>query len=83
MSQAATAKSVLVMPGSLVNGNLTYYEFIVKTTNFLVEGDNILITLPDTMFFSENSTCVGRSVNIRVNQICKPSVDLSTMNMTL
>lgn len=35
MSKAATAKAVLVMPGSFVNGNLTYYEFLVTTTNYL------------------------------------------------
>jgi len=38
MSQPAKAKKILINPGSLVNGNITYYDFTVQSTNYLKEG---------------------------------------------
>ena len=59
------------------NGNVTNYEFLVQTTNYVSTGDLIYISLPDGASFSEDSTCVGRSNNLEATLDCTVSVDLS------
>lgn len=83
MSTAATPKLVQITRGSEQNGNVTWYEFTVQTTNYLVEGDQVVIEMPYPIFFSENSECFGRSTNLRNVQDCEVSVDLSKIVINL
>ena len=83
MSGAATPGYFNFKRESPTNGNITWYEFTVKTTNYLVSGDKIYLDLPFPTYYSEDTKCVGRTSNL-VNELnCKVSVDLSRIVMTL
>ena len=83
MSGAATPGFFKYKRGSDTNGNLTWYEFHVKTTNYLVSGDRVRIELPFPVFFSEDSACIGRTANLDNLLFCRVSVDLSRITMEL
>jgi len=67
MNNAAEPQRVDIVRGSSKNGALTDYNITVTPTNFLVEGDVLIIELPDPVFFSEDSVCIGRTSNLRLN----------------
>jgi hypothetical protein len=50
-----------------MNGVVTDYNFTVTPTNFLVEGDVIILELPSPTFFSEDTVCIGLTSNLRLN----------------
>lgn len=83
MSGAANPGLFKYKRGSDTNGNITWYEFHVQTTNYLVTGDRVRIELPYPTFFSESSICIGRTANLDNVLYCKVSVDLSRISMEL
>jgi len=85
MDRAATPQAISYIRESAQNGAITNYEFAVQTTNYLIEGDQLLMKLPEPVYFSEDSECIGRSINLRNVLPCAVSVDLSRIeiNMTL
>jgi hypothetical protein len=80
---AATPQRVLVKRGSEANGAITDYEFTVQPTNYLVEGDYIILELPYPSFFSEDSEVIGITSNLRTEQKSKISVTLNQMKIDL
>jgi hypothetical protein len=62
---------------------VTDYNFTVRATNFLVEGDQIIIELPSPVSFSEDSKCLGMTRNMRINQTYTVSVKLDAIQITL
>ena len=64
MSGAATPGVFFFERESPANGNITWYEFQVQTTNYLVGGDKIYLELPYPAYFSEDTACSGRTANL-------------------
>jgi len=83
MSGSATPGFFKFERESEQNGNLTWYEFHVQTTNYLVPGDRIYIDLPYPAYFSEDTECTGRTSNVNNIQQCRVSVNLSRIALTL
>jgi hypothetical protein len=83
MSGAANPGFFKYKRESETNGNVTWYEFHVKTTNWLVDGDRVRIELPYPVYFSEDSQCLGRTANLDNLLFCRVSVDLSRITMEL
>jgi hypothetical protein len=83
MSGAATPGFFKFERESEQNGNITWYEFHVQTTNYLVPGDRIYIDLPYPAYFSEDTDCTGRTANVNNVQQCRVSVNLSRIALTL
>lgn len=83
MSRAATPQAISLSQASKQNGAITDYNFTVQTTNYLIEGDTIVIELPDPVYFSEDSKCLGLSSNLRINQTYEVGTDLDSMTITL
>ena len=55
----------------------------ITTTNYLKEGDIIKIGMPDPIYFSETSKCLGVSSNIRKDQVFEIAVNLDVMTISL
>ena len=55
----------------------------VITTNYLLEGDEIKITLPKPFYFSETTQVIGKSSNLRPEQEYSVSVGLDAVQITL
>ena len=83
MSGAATPGYFTFNRDSEMNGNITFYEFQVKTTNYLVSGDEVRLELPYPVYFSEDTECFGRTSNLDNLLSCSVSVDLTKLRMTL
>jgi hypothetical protein len=62
---------------------VTDYNFTVIATNFLQEGDQLIIELPTPISFSEDSKCLGMTRNMRINQTYTVSVKLDAIQITL
>lgn len=83
MSTPATPKKIDVKPTSQVNGEITDYDVTITTTNFLQEGDQLVIGLPDPVYFSSESKALGMSSNVRINQTYTVAVDLDEITIDL
>jgi len=83
MSTPATPKKIDVKPTSMVNGEITDYDITITTTNFLQEGDQLVIGLPDPVYFSSESQALGMSSNLRINQTYTVAVDLNKITIDL
>jgi hypothetical protein len=75
MNLASTPGALNFSRKSQKNGEVTTYEFHVQVTNFLAEGDRIEIVMPDPIFFSEDSQCIGISSNLWSALPCEISRD--------
>jgi len=69
--------------GSYANGDLTWYEFEVTTTNYLVTGDILTVKLPYPVYFTEQSYCNGTTNNVEDILDCTISKDLTTASINL
>lgn len=83
MSGAATPQLFSYERVSEQNGAITEYTFHVKTTNYIIEGDSLLYTLPFPAYFSEDSKCFGVSTNLVTIQPCTISTDLATATVQI
>lgn len=67
MKTPARPQSIVIDRNSKQNGAVTDYNFTITTTNYLVEGDQIILELPTPISFSEDSQCLGVTRNLRIN----------------
>jgi hypothetical protein len=79
MKIPATPQSIKIDRGSTQNGIVTDYNFTIIATNYLQEGDILIIDLPTPISFSEDSRCLGMTRNIRINQTYTVSVKLDAI----
>ena len=56
---------------------------MVRTTNYVVEGDIVDIKMPYPVFLSSTTNCLGMSRNLRLNQTYTVSADLSSIQISL
>jgi len=83
MTTPAKPQRLFFQRGTRQNGALTNYDFNVKTTNYLKEGDKVHIEMPTPVYFSKTSTCEGVSGNLAKLLPCKVSTNLSKIELTL
>ena len=83
MTTPAAPKVFRLSRESEVNGAVSAWSFSVRTTNYLQDGDRIAVKLPYPAFLSETSACFGESSNLRSEQPCTVSTDLTHVTITL
>lgn len=83
MFEPAVPQSININRGSYQNGAVTQYNFTIVTTNYLTEGDEIVIKLPSPFSFSETSKAIGVSSNLRMQQDTKVGARLDTIQIGL
>ena len=83
MDTAAKPKAISFTRESEQNGAITNYEITVQTTNYLIENDQLLMKMPFPVYFSEDTECIGRSVNLRNVLPCEVSIDLTRVEVNL
>lgn len=83
MSKSSAPKNIDIAADSKQNGALTNYNISITASNYLSEGDTIIVKLPSPFFFSESTVVTGASSNLRETQKYVISIDLDEIEITL
>jgi hypothetical protein len=83
MNKPARPQKLTFSRRSRQNGALTWLQFYCKTTNFLREGDKIIIEMPYPVFIKETTKCFGMSSNVKNTLPCKVSRNMRRVEVTL
>ena len=83
MTGFAAPAGISYTRSSYINGETNDYTWSIRSSNYLEDGDSMVLSFPPPISFTGASKCVSNSFYLKTPMICKVSASLSEVNITL